>query len=53
MEEAELKESQMGNSGYYSAVKEFCGHIGHKFIGKQELLALLLCLYKWLSVQWV
>lgn len=51
MEQAELKESQMGNSGHYTAVKEFCEDIGHKFVGKQALLALLLCLCHWLSVQ--
>lgn len=53
MEEAELKESQTGNSGYYTAVKEFCGDTGHKSIGNQVLLALLLCLCNWLSVQWL
>lgn len=53
MEEAELKESQTGNSGYYTAVKEFCGDAGHKSIGNQALLALLLCLCNWLSVQWL
>lgn len=39
MEEGQLKASQMGNSGYYTAVKGFCGGIGQKCVGNQASLA--------------